>query len=118
MRTDSVLIQTDAGRRFDASIRYNRIIEDPYQRKTNSALKPFLAVIVAIALFASIILFPERLGFSSLPLAVSDRKYFGMRPNDYGSNSSIEGDEDEVMDSTTPTDDYVEEFRGAGDDDA
>lgn len=119
MRTDSVLIQTDGGRRFDASIRYNRIIEDPYQRNTNSALKPFLVLIVAIALFASIILFSERLGFSFLPLAVSDRKYFGMIPNYNGSYSNIEEEEESgFMDSTSPTDDNIDEFSGSGDDDA
>ena len=118
MRTDSVLIQTDGGRRFDASIRYNRIIEDPYHRNTNSAFKPFLVVIVAIALFASFVLFPERLGFSSLPLAVSDRKYFGMRPNYNGSYSNIEEEESGGMGSTSPTEDNIDEFRGSGDDDA
>jgi hypothetical protein len=113
MRTDSVLIQTDG--RFDTSIRYNRIIEDPYQRNTNSALKPFLIAIVAISLFASFILFPERLGFSSIPLAVSERKYFGMKPNNNGS-SSIEEEESEVV-YQTPNDDNIDEFRGDGDDD-
>ncbi|KAL3767283.1 hypothetical protein ACHAW5_002086 [Stephanodiscus triporus] len=113
MRTDSFLIQTDG--RFDTSIRYNRIIEDPYRRNTNSALKPFLVVVVAISLLASVLLFPERLGFSSLPLAVSDRKYFGLKPNNTGS-SSIEEEESEVV-YQTPNDDNIEEFRGDGDDD-
>lgn len=113
MRTASVLIQTDCGRKFDASIRYNRIIDDPYQRNTNSALKPFLVVIVAISLFASIVLFSERLGFSFPPLVVPDRKYFGMRPNYNGSYSNINEEEEEesgVIDSTSPTDDHIDEL--------
>ncbi|KAL3811185.1 hypothetical protein ACHAXA_002749 [Cyclostephanos tholiformis] len=117
LRTNSVLIQTDSGRKFDASIRYNRVFEDPYTRSANSALKLFLIIIAAIALLTSFILFPERLGFSSLPMAVSDRKYFGMRSINNGSISSIEDEENEVIDSATSTDDNIDAFRGAGDDD-
>jgi hypothetical protein len=115
MRTNPVLIQTDCGRRVDATIRYNRIIEDPYQRRnSNVALKACLVIIVAVALFISLVFFPDRLGFSSLPLTVSDKKYFGINSNNNGSISSID---DEGVDFTTPTDDNIDEFRGAGDDD-
>jgi hypothetical protein len=45
---------------------------------------------------------------------VSDKKYFGMKSNN---NESISSIDDEGKDSTTPTDDNIDEFRGAGDDD-
>mmetsp|Transcript_13803 Transcript_13803/g.33412 ORF Transcript_13803/g.33412 Transcript_13803/m.33412 type:complete len:277 (+) Transcript_13803:276-1106(+) len=81
MLINSILIQTDDGRRFDSSIQYNRIIDDPFRRRKNShSLKPILAIMVTIAV-VSYLLISENMGFSSLPLVVTDRKYLGRKPN-------------------------------------
>mmetsp|Transcript_13811 Transcript_13811/g.30065 ORF Transcript_13811/g.30065 Transcript_13811/m.30065 type:complete len:304 (-) Transcript_13811:686-1597(-) len=119
MLTNSILIQSDAGRKFDSSIQYNRIIDDPFQRSSKSPLKSLMALFITIAVFACLLL-SENMGFSSLSLAVTDRKYFGRKPN-IGNNStkdSSSGSDHVTEDGLTVVDDDADdELRGTEDDD-
>lgn len=119
MDTNSVLIQTDSGRRFDASIRYNRIIQYPDQRNTNSLLKNRLVTFMSIALLVSFLLYPERFAIVSLQLAVSNRKYLGETQNNTGRSNIVDEHENGIMDLSTINDEFNDDdlLRDADDDD-
>lgn len=111
--TNSILIQTDDGRRFDSSILHNLIIDDPFPQKTKSSLRPLLCGLIIIAVFAYLLI-SENMGFSSFPLAVTDRKYLGRMPN-VGSKSSSGNNSTDALKLVEDVDD---EFGGTEDDDA
>ena len=94
MLTNSILIQTDDGRKYDSSIQYNRIIDnDQYTRHHHKSTKPVLGLCLVVSMFV-ILIMSEHFGFSSFPLVVTDSKYNyirGNKPNignSYNSNSS------------------------------
>ena len=94
MLTNSILIQTDDGRKYDSSIQYNRIIDnDQYTRHHHKSTKPVLGLCMVVSMFV-ILIMSEHFGFSSFPLVVTDSKYNyirGNKPNmrnSYNNNSS------------------------------
>jgi hypothetical protein len=78
---NSILIQTEDGRRSDASIKYNRIrdysttvyLDQHYQTERPRSGKPI--ILLALALFVTAWLFSESNLFAVIPLIESDRKF-------------------------------------------
>jgi len=81
MLTNSILIQTDDGRKYDSSIQYNRIIDnDQYTRHHHISTKPVFGLCMVVSMFV-ILIMSEHFGFSSFPLVVTDSKYNYIRGN-------------------------------------
>jgi len=118
MLTSSILIQTDDGRRFDYSIQNNRIIEDPYPQKSKFSLRPVLVGATTIAVLSYLyLLIAENTGFSSFPLAATDRKYLRRKPNiGRGGNSSLVNNT--INDLMPVNDDDIDDKLRGEDDDA
>jgi len=75
MLTNSILIQTDDGRKYDSSIQYNRIIDnDQYTRHHHISTIPVFGLCMVVSMFV-ILIMSEHFGFSSFPLVVTDSKY-------------------------------------------
>lgn len=78
---NSILIQTEDGRRSDSSIQYNRIrdysttvyLDQHYQTERPRSGKPI--ILLALALFVTAWLFSESNLFSVIPLIESDHKF-------------------------------------------
>ena len=78
---NSILIQTEDGRRSDSSIKYNRIrnysttvyLNQHYQTERPRSGKPI--ILLALALFVTAWLFSESNLFSVIPLIESDHKF-------------------------------------------
>ncbi|KAL9187950.1 hypothetical protein ACHAXT_006328 [Thalassiosira profunda] len=122
MLINTILIQTDDGRKFDSSIVYNRIVDDPYSyyRRKRSYLRPVVAGLITIAISAYLMI-SESIGFSSFPLAVTDRKYLGRKPKvaNAGGGLSSSSESGNVKDALNLADDDIDdELRGTEDDDA
>ena len=108
MLTNSILIQTDDGRKYDSSILYNRIIDDPYyhHRRKQPILKPLLVICTIVGIFLCLI-FSESIGFSSFSLVSTvDNKYLRIKPNvenldDFSSIDDEDNKEDRSMDDAT-----------------
>ena len=135
MLTNSILIQTDDGRRYDSSIQYNRIIDDPYYRKPKlPLLRPILAMLTIVGVITCLVM-SENLGVSSFQFGVTtDSKYLRTKPNIGIGSSSIdetsvddakeqqeqeeEQSNDEEHNALALADDDVDdELRGTADDD-
>ena len=133
MLTNSILIQTDDGRRYDSSIQYNRIIDDPYYRKPKlPLLRPILAMLTIVGVITCLVM-SENLGVSSFPFAVTtDSKYLRTKPNiGIGSSSIDETSVDDAKEQqqegqsndeehnalALADDDVDDELRGTADDD-
>ena len=122
MLTNSILIQTDDGRKYDSSIQYNRIIDnDQYTRHHHKSTKPVLGLCMVVSMFV-ILIMSEHFGFSSFPLVVTDSKYNyirGNKPNIGNSyNSSISSDsiDDGSIAEDSSSSDIIDEFALADDD--
>ena len=74
--TSPILIQTDDGRLFDSSIKFNHItgLQDNPFLVTKSRSKPYIMMALAISAFAYMI-FSESLGFKSLIMADQQPKF-------------------------------------------
>ena len=77
---NSILIQTEDGRRSDSSIQYNRIRDysttvylDHYQTERPRSGKPI--ILLAMAVFVTAWLFSESNLFAAIPLIESDHKF-------------------------------------------
>lgn len=76
---NSVLIQTEDGRRFDSSIQYNRIRDHStdyyhhFQSERPRFAKPF--ILLGLAIFVAVWLFFESNRFAFFPLTVSSHKF-------------------------------------------
>lgn len=118
--TNSILIQTDDGRRFDYSIQHNRIVDDPilFRRTSRRSLRPVLGGLATVVAASYVyLLTSEDTGFSSLPLAnVTHRNYYlGGMPHVGSNHSSVDdatiadaprlANDDEVGDPLRGTDD-------------
>ena len=120
MLTNSILIQTDDGRKYDSSILYNRIIDDPYyhHRRKQPILKPLLAMCTIVGIFTCLI-FSESIGFSSFSLvSTMDNKYLRNKPNveNLDEISSIDDEEDNEEESTSIDDATYDALTLADDD--
>lgn len=122
MLTNSILIQTDDGRKYDSSIQYNRIIDnDQYTRHHHKSTRPVFGLLV-VSVFV-ILIMSEQLGFSSFPLVITDSKYNYVRGssktnigNSYNYSISSDSIDDGSIAEDSSSSDIIDEFALADDD--
>jgi len=107
---NSVLIQTEDGRRFDSSIQYNRIRDyhHHFQYERPRFAKPL--ILLGLAIFVAVWLFSESTRFAVFPLTVSNHKFD--KPN---VENIANGDGIESLHESESTDDEIDALNGDDD---